>query len=96
MVPFFCAANCVGLAFMRYSGGVAGDQVGRVYRYDLVGAGLGAAAVIGLLFTLPASDSMRLLIVLGFAAAGLAQLNSGRIDRRRRAVVLVLCGGLLA
>ena len=96
MVPFFCAANCVGLAFMRYSGGVAGDKVGRVYRYDLMGAGLGAAAVIGLLFVLPASDSMRLLIVLGFAAAGLAHLGSGQINRRRRAVVFVLCGVLLA
>ena len=96
MVPFFCAANCVGLAFMRYSGGVAGDTVGRVYRYDLIGAGLGAAAVMGLLFILPASESMRLLIVLGFAAAGLAHLGSGQINRRRRAVFFVLCGVLIA
>ena len=30
MVPFFCAANCIGLAFARF-----GERVGRIYRYDL-------------------------------------------------------------
>ena len=69
MVPFWCGANCVGLAFMRFS-----DRIGRVYRFDLLGAGLGAAAVIGLLLFLPPSESLKLLIGLGCAAAAIAGL----------------------
>jgi hypothetical protein len=83
MVPFFCGANCVGLAFMHFP-----DRIGRVYRFDLMGAGLGAAAVIGLLFLLSPSDSLKLLIALGFVAAGIAELGSGA--RSRRAVWFVL------
>ena len=90
MVPFFCAANCVGLAFMGF-----GEQVGRVYRYDLVGAGAGAAAAIGLLFLIPPWDALRLLMVLGLAAAGIAELGSEARTRRRRALGLALCGLLV-
>ncbi|MEE8499093.1 MAG: hypothetical protein V3S27_00865, partial [Kiloniellales bacterium] len=91
MVPFFCAANCVGLAFMRFS-----EQIGRVYRFDLMGAGLGAAAVIGLLFLLPPSEALRLLIALGLVTAAIAELGSERGRRRRRALVLALSGLLIA
>jgi hypothetical protein len=89
MVPFFCAANCVGLAFMGF-----GEQVGRVYRYDLLGAGLGAAAVVGVMFLIPPWEALRLLIVLGLAAAAIAELGSAAPTRRRRALVLMLCGVL--
>ena len=71
MVPFFFAANCVGLAFAAF-----GVAPGRIYRFDLVGAGLGAAAVIGALFVVEAEDALRLVMALGFAAAGLAGLGS--------------------
>jgi spermidine synthase len=87
MVPFFCAANCVGLAFMRFA-----EQVGRVYRFDLLGAGFGAAAVFGLLFLLPPWESLKVLIALGFGASGIAELDSGKRTRRGRALVLALCG----
>jgi spermidine synthase len=91
MVPFFCGANCVGLAFMRFSG-----QVGRVYRYDLVGAGAGAAAVIGLLFLLPPEQVLRGLMTLGFLAAAVAQLGSDESERYKRVAVFVVCGLLVA
>jgi hypothetical protein len=91
MVPFFCAANCVGLAFMGFGG-----QAGKVYRYDLLGAGLGAAAAIGLLFAMPPWQALKLLIVLGLAAAAIAELGSEARTRRRRALVLALCGLLVA
>lgn len=71
MVPFFCAANCVGLAFMRF-----GDSIGRVYRSDLVGSGFGAAGAIGVLFAMPPPDALRLVPVLGFAAAAIAGLGN--------------------
>ena len=72
MVPFFFAANCIGLAFAAF-----GAAPGRIYRFDLVGAGIGAAAVIGALFVLDAQDGLRLVLGLGFAAAGLAGLGAG-------------------
>ncbi len=85
MVPFFCAANCVGLAFMRFS-----DRIGRIYRFDLVGAGLGAAAVVAALFLLTPSQSLRVLPVLGFAAAAVLGAN------RARGAVLAVCGLAIA
>ncbi len=74
MLPFFCAANCVGLAFAR-----EGGAIGRIYRYDLVGAGAGAALVIGALFLLPPADYLKLPLVLGFAAAAVFDLGQRRI-----------------
>ena len=88
MVPFFFAANCVGLAFAAFGG-----RAGRVYRYDLVGAGLGAAAVIGVLFVLDAEEGLRLVLALGFAAAAIAAIEG---ERRWPAVALVLAGLALA
>ena len=89
MVPFFFAANCVGLAFARFS-----EVPGRIYRFDLIGAGVGAAAVIGVLFAIDAEDGLRIVLALGFAAAALAGLDVG--DRWRSlgivAVGLVLAG----
>jgi len=35
-LPFFCAANCVGLAFIRYR-----HSIGQLYRTDMLGAGVG-------------------------------------------------------
>ena len=40
-VPFFAAANCVGLALTTYR-----DQIPRLYGYDLLGAGLGALLLL--------------------------------------------------
>src|SRR6266536_3123925 len=39
--PFFCAAICVGLAFAAFP-----NHIARVYRYDMLGAGLGALGFI--------------------------------------------------
>jgi hypothetical protein len=61
-----------------------------------MGAGLGAAAVVGLLFLLPPSEALRLLIALGLVAAGIAELGSEQGRRRRRALVLALSGLLVA
>ncbi|MFQ5774045.1 MAG: hypothetical protein ACE5GS_05980 [Kiloniellaceae bacterium] len=93
MVPFFCAANCVGLAFIRYGG-----SIGRVYRYDLMGAGAGAVGVIAALFALPPGDSLRLLPALGLGAAALAGLGreGSRRQDRGRAAALAACGVALA
>ena len=77
MVPFFCAANCVGLAFMRFS-----DRVGRIYRFDLVGAGLGAEAISPTLVFVTPAQILRVLPVLGFAATAVTTLGANRPLRR--------------
>jgi spermidine synthase len=65
--PFFCAAICVGLAFAAFP-----MHIGRVYRYDLLGGGLGALGVVVALFALLPSGALRLVGCLGFLAAALA------------------------
>ena len=44
-LPFFFAANVIGLSFYRYK-----EQVSSLYAADLVGAGFGSIAIIMLLF----------------------------------------------
>jgi hypothetical protein len=70
VVPFFCGANCVCLAFATF-----GRQIGRIYRADLVGAGTGALGIVAALFALTPSDSLRLIMGLGIAAAGSVQFS---------------------
>lgn len=91
MTPFFCAANCVGLAFMRFD-----DRIGRIYRFDLVGSGLGAAATVAVLFLVTPSDALRLVALLGFAAAAAAGLGGQAPRRPAQGLALLAAGGLVA
>ena len=70
VVPFFCAATCIGLAFVCF-----GDQIGRIYAYNLVGSAAGALGVVGTLFVFHPSDNLRLIAALGFVSAALVVLN---------------------
>ena len=67
MLPFFFAANAVGLAISCFH-----QQVSRIYGADLLGAGLGSLAIIGLLFLFFPERVLQLLGLLGGAAALLA------------------------
>jgi spermidine synthase len=69
IVPFFCGAVCVGLALACFH-----EPVGRIYRADLLGAGLGALGVLGLLFLVMPSRALELIGALGLLAAALASL----------------------
>ena len=60
--PFFFAAGAIGLALAR-------GNVFRVYLSDLVGAGLGASAIIAALFVLAPSHALMAIGSLGFLAA---------------------------
>ena len=89
MVPFFFAASCIGMAFTCRR-----ELVDRIYFFDLIGAGLGAALLIAALFIwLPQSVAIG-LAALALAASALA----GRAAPRRRglAVAQVLWLGCLA
>ena len=63
-LPFFFAANLVGLALIRFRGSLA-----RIYAADLLGAGIGAVGIIVILFLVPPATALRFISFLGFAAA---------------------------
>jgi SAM-dependent methyltransferase len=70
--PFIFGGACIGLAFARFP-----DAIGRVYAYDLVGAGAGALGIVGALFLLTPPAALRLTGALGLAAAALSLLQAG-------------------
>ena len=87
VLPFFFGGTALGLAFSRFSA-----SIGRVYGYDLVGAGVGALGVVGVLFVLFPGTTLRLIAALSLAAGALALVGSGR----RRASVAAGALGLAA
>lgn len=83
-VPFFCAGACLAAAL-----GCGRFAVSRVYRADLIGAGVGSVVVILLLFLLSPQSGLRVAAVTGFAAAALVAV---RAWGRPAALVLALFG----
>jgi SAM-dependent methyltransferase len=69
-VPFFCGATCIGLTLMTF-----GERIGRIYRTNMVGSGLGALGILLALFVITPSDGLRLIAGLGLAAAALVCLG---------------------
>ena len=63
-IPFIFAANLIGLALIAYR-----ERLAQVYAADLLGAGIGALGIIGLLYLLPAAHALVVISALGFAAA---------------------------
>lgn len=66
-VPFFCAANCIGLAFTAFK-----NMIGRIYLFDLIGAGVGALGVVLALFVVLPTSALRFVFVLALVAGALA------------------------
>ena len=71
MLPFFFAASCIGLAFSCRS-----SLIERIYFFDLLGAGIGALLIIGLLFILRPLQALILLAFIALAASAIMGLNS--------------------
>ncbi len=71
-LPFFFAANAIGLALMRFR-----HNVPQIYSADLIGAGLGSVAIVGLLYLLFPIDALKVLCVFGFVAAVIAGFELG-------------------
>lgn len=84
-LPFFCGANCVGLALAAFP-----DRIGRVYRADLAGAGLGALGVVAVLFLASPTRALAVIAGLGPLAGAVA------VGRPRPAVILVALAAALA
>ncbi|MDH3480681.1 MAG: SAM-dependent methyltransferase [Gammaproteobacteria bacterium] len=70
-VPFFFAACCIGLAFTCRR-----RDISRIYFFDLLGAGLGAVLVIGLLFVLIPQNALLMLMTLPLIASLLMGIPS--------------------
>jgi hypothetical protein len=81
-VPFFFGAACVGLALTGFA-----QPVGRVYRADLLGAGLGALALLALLFLVLPESALRLVGTVGPLAAVLVSLADQGPRARWRAAL---------
>ena len=89
-LPFFGAANCIALCFSKYAGRIAS-----VYAADLVGAGIGAAAVVGGLFVAAPERVLQSLAALGLAAAAPVGWGGGRALRIASAGLLVAAVALV-
>lgn len=81
IVPFFFGALAVGVALTGFA-----EPVGRIYRADLLGAGLGALGILGLLFLVMPERALELIGALGLGAAALA----GIVESNRRAFLRAL------
>jgi hypothetical protein len=73
MVPFFFAAGCIGLAFACRSA-----LIDRIYFFDLLGAGLGALLIIGVLFLLLPQQALLVLALLALLASILVGWRAAR------------------
>lgn len=86
LLPFFFASGLfIGITFLLH-----GSEIGRVYGYDLTGAGTGALLVLALMFVV---DPFRLVpvLLLPLAAAACVGNSVGR-----RPAILVAAAALLA
>jgi hypothetical protein len=84
---FFAAGIVISLAVRSY---VA--SIGKVYAFDLTGAGLGALLVVPPMWLL---DAPRLVVLLALLAALAAGLFAGSAAREGRAGLVVAAGALL-
>jgi spermidine synthase len=81
-LPFFCAATCIGLALVAFP-----ERIGRTYRYDLVGASLGAIGLMLALIVLFPDVALKVVALSGFLAAALAiSVRETGVVRKGRAV----------
>ena len=75
-IPFFIAATGIGRTLI-----VFGDRLSRVYAADLAGAGGGAALAVGLLWWLPAEQTLDGLGAIAALAGGIAAVRARRAAR---------------
>ncbi len=84
-VPFFFAANAIGLALICYR-----EQLSKLYAADLIGAGLGSLAIILVLFFVFPDTALRFISLLGLMAALIAAVETGPVKRPAWMLLLVL------
>ncbi|MGD8842475.1 MAG: SAM-dependent methyltransferase [Gammaproteobacteria bacterium] len=83
-VPFFFAANAIGLTLARYRG-----LINRIYAADLLGAGAGSLLILLLLYLLPPLPGLAALCVIGCACLPVAAREL-QLRARGRIVLVAL------
>ncbi len=92
-LPFFFAANVIGLSFYQFKG-----QVSAIYAADLSGAGLGSVGVILLLFLMFPEKILIVLVLSGIFAALIVSAYAFRgqhIDTSNWTVACIVIGLVL-
>lgn len=87
MMPFFFAANCVGLSLIRFR-----ERIPQLYAADLIGAGVGSAGIVLALFAIRPEEALEMLACIGLAAAGIVVLECFR--QHRLIITAGLCGAI--
>ncbi len=85
-LPFFFVANALALTMMRFQ-----QQIALVYGIDLLGAGIGALAVMVLLLLFPPDIVLTLLAICGIAAGLFAVFTLARRQRWMVVIFLLFC-----
>ena len=88
LVPFLLAASAVGLALSRFHA-----HIGRIYSFDLAGAGAGAFSVVALLLVLSPGGCLKALSAAAFAGALLA--SAALLEKRHHRIAVALISGAL-
>jgi SAM-dependent methyltransferase len=89
-LPFFFAANVVGLSFYRYQ-----EQVSSIYAADLFGAGMGSVGIILLLFIVFPQKILTMLTLSGILAALIVltcAFREQRVDMKPWIIVSIIIG----
>jgi len=84
MLPFFFVANAIGLTMMAM-----GENISRIYAADMIGAGVGSALAIALLFYLMPNNLLQVLSCIAIAASLLAWLELRLPWTKHIAVIIV-------
>ena len=90
-VPFLMSGFAVTIAIAS-----ARDAIGRVYAYDLVGAGIGCMCVVALLSALGAPGAILLMCALGAVASAVFALSHGATGTTRAGRYLAITAGAVA
>ncbi|MCG6899150.1 MAG: SAM-dependent methyltransferase [Gammaproteobacteria bacterium] len=89
-VPFFFAANAIGLALIYYR-----ERLSRIYAADLLGAGFGSIAILVLLFVVLPLQALTVLGLAGITAALLGVLELRKAGTAAWLLVLLAVALLL-
>ena len=85
MLPFFCGGLSIGLIWWRF-----GREAGRIYAFDILGAGAGSLGVIGILFLVSPQRFLILLTAFALLAAAIAIIELRMKQRWLMAVFIGL------
>ncbi|MGH8763346.1 MAG: SAM-dependent methyltransferase, partial [Nitrosospira sp.] len=72
MLPFFCGGLSIGMVLWHF-----GKEAGRIYAFDILGAGAGSLGVIGVLFLVPPQQVLLVLTALTLLGAAIAIIELG-------------------